>query len=76
MIDSHCHIQFNAYKDDAEAVIKKCREKEKYAGICGDAPSSFPAFTEFLIKEGIESISVSPDVAIKTIIDIAEIEKR
>src|SRR3989339_53937 len=27
MIDSHCHIQFNAYKDDAEAVIKKCREK-------------------------------------------------
>ena len=26
MIDSHCHIQFNAYKDDAEAVIKKCRE--------------------------------------------------
>jgi len=26
MIDSHCHIQFNAYKDDAEEVIKKCRE--------------------------------------------------
>ncbi len=27
MIDSHCHIQFNAYKDDADAVIKKCQER-------------------------------------------------
>ncbi|MBU0545971.1 TatD family hydrolase [Patescibacteria group bacterium] len=27
MIDSHCHIQFNAYKDDADEVIKRCREK-------------------------------------------------
>ena len=64
-----------AVKQMISIVIKKCQEKEKYVGICGDAPSSFPKFTEFLIKEGIESISVSPDVVIKTIIDIANIEK-
>jgi len=64
-----------AVKKMISMVIKKCQEKEKYVGICGDAPSSFPKFTEFLIKEGIESISVSPDVVIKTIIDIANIEK-
>jgi len=56
-------------------VIKKCQAKQKYVGICGDAPSTFPKFTRFLVKEGIESISVSPDVLIKTIIQVSEIEK-
>ena len=64
-----------AVKQMISIIIKKCREKEKYAGICGDAPSSFPEFTEFLIKEGIESISVSPDVLIETMVNIAKIEK-
>ncbi|MBU4351103.1 phosphoenolpyruvate synthase [Patescibacteria group bacterium] len=64
-----------AVKEMISMVIKKCQAKQKYVGICGDAPSSFSEFTEFLIKEGIESISVSPDVLIKTIIDIANIEK-
>ena len=64
-----------AVKQMISIIIKKCREKEKYAGICGDAPSSFPEFTEFLIKEGIESISISPDVLIETMVNIAKIEK-
>ena len=48
-------------------VIKLCREKNKYIGICGQAPSDFPEIVEFLVKEGIESISVNSDVVIKTI---------
>jgi len=50
-----------------EEVIKKCREKGKYVGICGQAPSDFPEIIEFLVKNKIESISVNPDVIIKTI---------
>ena len=48
-------------------VIKVCRKKKKYIGICGQAPSDFPDFAEFLIKEGIESISLNPDTVLKTI---------
>ena len=41
-------------------------------GICGDAPSTFPEFAEFLAKEGIESISVNPDAVIKTILALTK----
>ena len=47
-------------------VIKVCREKNKYSGICGQAPSDFPDFADFLTKEGIESMSLNPDSVLKT----------
>ncbi len=47
--------------------IKKCRQKGKYIGICGDAPSTFPEFAQFLVQEGIKSISLSPDAVMRTI---------
>ena len=47
-------------------VIKKCRAKKKYVGICGQAPSDYPDFAEFLVKEGIESMSLNPDSIIPT----------
>jgi pyruvate,water dikinase len=50
-----------------EEVIRKCREKNKYVGICGQAPPDFPEIVEFLVKNKITSISVNPDVVIKTI---------
>ncbi len=56
-------------------VIKKCREKKKYIGICGDAPSTFPEFTKFLIREKIESLSLNPDTIIKTSKAVYEWEK-
>jgi pyruvate,water dikinase len=49
---------------------------KRKVGICGQAPSDYPEFCEFLVKEGIDSISVNPDVAIKTIFLVAETEKR
>ncbi|OHA61941.1 MAG: phosphoenolpyruvate synthase [Candidatus Wildermuthbacteria bacterium GWA2_46_15] len=64
-----------AVKEMISKIIKLCKKKKKYVGICGDAPSTFPDFAEFLVKEGIDSISVSPDVLIKTIINVAKVEK-
>jgi len=45
-------------------------------GICGQAPSDFPEFAEFLVECGIDSISLNPDTVIKTKLKIAEAEKR
>lgn len=58
-----------------EQIIKKTRMRGKYIGICGQAPSDFPDFTEFLVSKGIESISLNPDTIIKTLMVIAEKEK-
>ena len=56
-------------------VIKKCRQRKKYVGICGDAPSTFPEFARFLVEEGIKSMSLNPDAIIKTILMVHELEK-
>ncbi len=56
-------------------IIKKCREKGKYIGICGQAPSDIEGFAEFLVDNGIESISLNPDTIIKTTLKIFEKEK-
>jgi len=60
-----------AVKHMISRVINICRLKKKYCGICGQAPSDFPDFAEFLVKEGIESISLNPDTVIKTILHLA-----
>lgn len=64
-----------AVKNLIAAIIKKCREKKKYIGICGQAPSDFPDFAAFLVREGIESISLNPDTVIKTLERVAEEER-
>ena len=63
-------------KEMISRVIKTCRQKEKYCGICGQAPSDFVEFAEFLVKEGIESISLNPDTVIKTILSLAKIKNK
>ena len=57
-------------------VIKKCRAKKKYIGICGQAPSDYPDFAEFLVEEGIESMSLNPDSIIPTTAKIYAKEKK
>lgn len=64
-----------AVKKLIKQVINVCNEENKYSGICGDAPSTFEDFTKFLIESGIKSISVSPDVAVKTRLVVAKKEK-
>lgn len=46
-----------------------------YSGICGQAPSDYPEMAEFLVKLGIESISLTPDTVIKTTLHVLEVEK-
>ena len=48
-------------------LIKTAREYGVKVGICGQGPSDFPDFAEFLAKEGIDSISVTPDSVLKTL---------
>ena len=49
------------------------RTKTK-VGICGQGPSDFPDFAQFLVELGIDSISVTPDSLLRTIKAIAEVE--
>jgi len=65
-----------AVKEMIRKVIKLCRQKKKYCGICGQAPSDFSEFAEFLVKEGIESISLNPDTVIKTILNLSKIKNK
>jgi pyruvate,water dikinase len=49
--------------------------KGKKIGICGQAPSDYPEFAEFLVRRGINSISLNPDTVIQTTAHILETEK-
>jgi pyruvate,water dikinase len=64
-----------AVKEMLKRVISVCKKKKKPLGICGDAPSTFSDFAEFLVEQGIESISLNPDTVIKTTLNIAKKEK-
>lgn len=63
-------------KDLIASVIKICKKRGKYIGICGQAPSDYPEFAQFLVRAGIDSISLNPDTVIKTIIKIHEQEQK
>ncbi len=56
-------------------IIRKCAARGKYLGICGQGPSDLPDFAEFLVREGIPSMSLNPDSVVKTIEHIAELEE-
>jgi pyruvate,water dikinase len=57
-------------------IIRVCRKNKKYIGICGQGPSDYPDFAQFLAEEGIESMSLNPDTVVKTSIAVVEAEKK
>jgi pyruvate,water dikinase len=57
------------------SVIKTARRNKVKIGICGQAPSDFPDFAEFLVKNKIDSISLNPDSVLKTTLKVLETEK-
>ena len=65
-----------AVKMMIQNLIKEAHKYGRGVGICGDAPSSFPEFTEFLVKCRIDSVSVTPDAAINTRFVVAKAEKK
>ena len=55
--------------------IRKAKQAHIKIGLCGQAPSDYPEFAQFLVEQGIDSISFNPDALIKGIENIAEAEK-
>jgi pyruvate,water dikinase len=76
-IVSHIYDERNdAVKRLVSQVIKIAKEKGRKIGICGDAPSTFPEFAKFLVECGIDSMSLSPDAIVKTLVAIAAVEEK
>jgi pyruvate, water dikinase len=63
-----------AVKEAIEIAVTRARKKGRKIGICGQAPSDYPEFTEFLIELGIDSISLNEDAVIEMILLVAEKE--
>jgi pyruvate,water dikinase len=59
-----------SYKRIIQMAIKAYKKHGKKVGFCGQQPSDSPEFAKFLIDEGIDSISVTPDSCLKTIMNI------
>jgi len=57
-------------------LIEGAHESGRTVGICGQGPSVYPEFAEFLVREGIDSISLNADTVIGTIRTIASLEQR
>ena len=58
-----------------ERLVRTARERGVTCSICGQAPSDYPEFAEFLVKEGIDSMSLNPDAVIKTTLMVGKIEQ-
>ena len=56
--------------------ISACRRLNKYIGICGQGPSDHPDFAQWLVEEGIETISLNPDTVIETWLYLAKEAKQ
>ncbi|MFB6076665.1 MAG: phosphoenolpyruvate synthase, partial [Candidatus Nanohaloarchaea archaeon] len=65
----------DAVKREISDLIDAAHGQDCKVGICGDAPSTIDGYAEFLVEEGIDSISVTPDVALETIFAVAEAEE-
>ncbi len=81
-VDRDNHTIAHVYDENNEAVKTLIREvvhvakaKGVKVGLCGQAPSDYPAFARFLVETGIDSISLAPDTIVKTTIDIKKTEE-
>jgi pyruvate,water dikinase len=59
-----------------EMTLSKAGKSGTHTGLCGQAPSDYPEYAGFLVRNGIDSISFNPDALIKGIQNIAEAEKK
>jgi pyruvate,water dikinase len=80
-IDRDSAIISNLFDEQNEAakqmiamVIQKAKASNKKIGLCGQAPSDYPEFAEFLVEQNIDSISFNVDAIIKGIENINKAE--
>ncbi len=66
----------DAVKRSISHLIKVAHANGKTVGICGQGPSVYPEFTEFLVREGIDYVSLNPDTVVKTKKMIASVEQK
>ncbi len=58
-----------------ESLIKAAHEERTPVGICGQAPSDHPEFAEFLVRSGIDTISLNPDSVLGVLERVAQVER-
>ena len=74
---SHVYDERNeAVKKMIKWAIQACKRNGVKVGICGQGPSDYPDFAQFLVEEGIDTISITPDAILKTVLAINEIERK
>jgi len=64
-----------AVKRMIASVIATAKAKGRKIGICGQAPSDYPDFAKFLVEQGIDSISLTPDAVLRTSLAVLELER-
>jgi pyruvate,water dikinase len=64
-----------AVKRMITSVIQTAHEKGRKIGICGQAPSDYPEFAEFLVRQGIDSMSLTADSVLRTTLQVLELER-
>ena len=64
-----------AVKKMVSLAIQGNKRNKKHSGLCGQAPSDYPEFAQFLVEEGIDSISINPDTVMKITLKVLETEK-
>jgi pyruvate,water dikinase len=64
-----------AVKKMVSLAIQGTKRNKRHSGLCGQAPSDYPEFAEFLVREGIDSISINPDSVMKITLKVLETEK-
>lgn len=55
--------------------IAAAKKRGRKIGLCGQAPSDYPEFAQFLVEQGIDSISLNPDSVLKTLLQISKVEQ-
>jgi pyruvate,water dikinase len=56
--------------------IRGAKKNRRHSGLCGQAPSDYPDFAEFLVKEKIDSMSLNPDSVMKITLKVADMEQK
>lgn len=73
---SHIYDELNpAVLESIRHVIKAAKKKHVKIGICGQAPSDYPEFAKFLVRENIDSMSLNPDSVLKTTREVLKVEE-
>jgi pyruvate, water dikinase len=65
-----------AVKYMISAAIRACKKRGKYVGICGQGPSDHPDLAEWLVAEGIDSLSLNPDTVVDTWTRLAKLDAK